>query len=733
MIMSNDKSYLETLDLQKPESFEDEIFVPVKSNLLKKAVIFSSILMILILAMLLILNQKTTVPDMTGWTTEQVEAWSEKNHKNIELISTFNNEIQSGYLVSQSIAAGEKIASKTPLIITISNGADPNETVMVPNLRQISVDEIKKWIEDNKLSNTVIRYENHGTIPDGQLIDYEFVDGSTSSFLRKNRLNIYVSSGEKGNSAVVTLPDFSGKNSAEAHNWGVKNGVTVTIKNVFNETVPRNNIISQSVLKDSKMKVTDVLIIEVSRGKEIVVPDFYAYTRQEANDLAGLLGLKVFFKYENADLKEEIVYNQSVSPLDSVDETEIVTLYISKKMTDQSVPDFIGLTEQEAKSLAQLMNVKIFIKNSTSSSEGIIKNQSHLKDEMVSENTIIYLEVDSDSTLLTVPDFSNMRKVDAEVIAENMGLKIIFNEFNATVASHNTVVGQSIKASEKVLKGATIKLDLIVNSGITVPNFENYTKNEVEIWAQKQNVTLKLLEMYSEEIPRGRLFGFTKKNKVLLKNEPLVVYYSLGRLNVPDFVGKSKEEVVQWMDDVNQKGASITVKFSLDYHSTKPRGAITFQSNYNDVVDLNKELTFHVSAVENHGVQVPVFKGLNVTALTSWCQQNGILYNLTDQYNDVYEKDIIFDQNYNNSYISKEGILNASRSLGKVYIPSFVGKTKEDVHSWINEANLKGADIQVIFSEQSSAEPKGTVILQSVVETYVKTKSTLEITLSNGH
>ena len=728
--MSGNQRYLDTLDMDKPESFEEEVFLPVKSSMKKKILLIGIILVFSFIILFMLFGQKKILPDMTGWPKEQIEVWAKKNHKNTELVTKYNSDTPNGYFISHNFKTGDKITSKELLIVNISNGADPDEVIKVPDLRQISVDEIKDWINKNQLINTSVRYESHSSVPKDQLIDYEFVDGSENNFLRKNRLNIYISSGENTGNAVVTLPDFVGKSKTDAINWAEKNGVTLTFTPVFNESSTRNTILKQSVPKDSKMKITDALEIEISRGKEIIVPDFHNFSRQEASELSALIGLKVFFKYALSDSEDETVFNQSTPYGQSVDETEIVTLHVGKKSTNLHIPDFTGLTEQEAKALAQLLNIKILIKNGSSASDGNIINQSQPVGTTISDSTIVYLEVDPESILLTVPNFTKMDRLDAEVMAKNLGLTPIYNEISATSSPHNTIIGQSVKDSEKVTKGTTIRLDVVVNSEVVVPDLSKFTKTEAEVWAQTNNITLKFVEMYHAKFNRGILFNPSKKNRLLLKDEPVIVYYSLGLLSVPDFVGKSKQEVLSWIDDVNQKGASVTTKFTLDYHSTKPRGSITFQSNYNENIALNKEISFHVSAVENQGVQVPDFTGLGVNNLISWCQQNGIVYNLTEQYSDKYVKDTLFDQNYTNAFLSKDSILSAIKSLGKVYVPSFVDKTKEDVLIWLNDINLKGGDIKVEFTEEGSAEFSGTIINQSLIEVFVNQKTLIQFTIS---
>lgn len=731
-MMSHENSFLDAIGAQKPESFEEEHFIPVKNVRIKKSLPVIIFLLFISLVVWLYINKKTELPDMTNWTEEQIHTWVDKYHENTQIEKTFNLDVPLGRYVSQSIKKGEKIPKETPLTIYVSSGPDPNESITFPDIRTLSLTQLKEWIEMNKLMNTTIKYETHSSLPKDQIIDYEFVDGSAQAFLRKNRLNIYVSNGQKDLQTVITLPDFKGKSVSEVQSWAEKNQVTVRINSVFDATATRNTVISQSIAKETKMNISDELVIDISRGKEIIVPDFQTFTRQEAQELATLLGLKVFFKYVDSESDEEIVIQQSDAPLTSVDETQIITLNLSKKLTRHTVPDFKGLSVQEAKELAQLLSIKVFVKHTSNQMEGKIISQSHDQNLLISEDTIVTLEIDPESIMVQVPDFYNMNRIDAEVLADNLGLKVTIKEHNGTTKPNNTVIGQNMKAKDRVAKGTVIILDVITNLGVKVPDLTTYSKNDAEIWAQKNGVTIKFYEKYSETYARGSLFDPSVKNKILLKNEQVVIYYSLGKLHVPDFMGKSKEDVLNWVDDVNLKGANITAKFNLDYSSTQTRGSITYQSHYNEVVPLDKLLTFNVSAVQNQGVQVPNFEGLTSTAFINWCQQNNILYNLTTRYSDSFAKDTVFGQSLTNTYLTKDSILKAYQSLGKVFIPDFTGKPKSEVTLWLNEVNAKGANIQVTYTTEVSTETKDTVTSQSLLETYVNLNSTLQITLSAG-
>lgn len=168
------------------------------------------------------------------------------------------------------------------------------------------------------------------------------------------------------------------------------------------------------------------------------------------------LASKVFFKYVDSESDEEIVIQQSDAPLTSVDETQIITLNLSKKLTRHTVPDFKGLSVQEAKELAQLLSIKVFVKHTSNQMEGKIISQSHDQNLLISEDTVRTLEIDPESIMVQVPDFYNMNRIDAEVLADNLGLKVTIKEHNGTTKPNNTVIGQNMKAKNRVAKGTVI-------------------------------------------------------------------------------------------------------------------------------------------------------------------------------------------------------------------------------------------------------------------------------------
>ena len=65
------------------------------------------------------------------------------------------------------------------LNFVISKGGDPDERIVVPDLKNMTKSKIQEWIDSNKLQKTKIMNAYNDEIEEGQVIDYSFtVSGS---------------------------------------------------------------------------------------------------------------------------------------------------------------------------------------------------------------------------------------------------------------------------------------------------------------------------------------------------------------------------------------------------------------------------------------------------------------------------------------------------------------------------------------------------------------------------
>lgn len=732
--MQEKKSFLEDLGSDKPESFQEETFVPAKRKVGHLAAAAVSALFVCFLILLFLQLGKTAVPDMTDWQLEEVQTWVLKEHENTVLDGVYTKETRKDKVISQDIKKGRKISKGTVLTVKYSLGADPEEAVKVPDLKGMKLSEIKTWITENQMAGVTIKNETSDVIPKDEVINYELIDGSNDLFLRKNRMVIYVSSGNEELNETVKMPDFYGKSKAEVLQWQKDNQMKVKVQELFNSDIEYGKIFYQNIKKDTKITRKDVVEVSISRGKAIKTPDFNGMSRNEASELAALYGMSVFFKLKVSTDTVDTVIDQNIPAGRKIDQKQILTLQIAKEDGKIIVPDFKGLTKEEAVSLAGLYGMKVFLENSDETGDqGIITTQSVAAGIKINEKQVVTLILKENDEQVITPDFKGMSKSEAEVLAKNAEIILSYRETESAKVANQSVISQDIKPKAGVKKGDEILLTIAVNSGIPAKDMRLLSLNDAKAWAMQKGITLNVIDCYSSDYAAGKLYRQDcKAGDFISSNKVLTVYRSLGLVMAENFIGKTKSDIIKWKDEVNQKGAGIKLKFISDTNTNKAKGTVTNQSILEELVGLNQEIQVWVSQTDN-GILIKNFEGLASEDMKLWCDTNSVPYIINECYSDTYDEGKLYGQNYSDTYLPKGEYLKINLSLGKLFVTDFTGKSKSEVLDWMKEVNKKKANIKIDFiSGYSSEIGKGKIMYQSVSDQAVDLNSKIVVMVSVG-
>ncbi|MFV0379746.1 MAG: PASTA domain-containing protein [Anaerorhabdus sp.] len=289
-----DKSFLNTLSKdaqeksnQKPKSFQEESF-QINSNFNNKKfnpkVIIATILTLIIafaLVWFMFLAPKITMPDFQGKTISDINNWlkqSKVSSSGIVVEREYNLEIDEDGVINQSIKAGKKIKKDTAITFTVSNGADPNELISIPDIMSMSKVELEAWKEDNKLTRTKINTVYSDDIAEGVVIDYKLSDIEENEFKRSSNLTINISKGVAPLKDVVVV-NYVGKTFEEFNSWASKNKLNIVKVEKYSDEVEAGLIISQSLKENEKLKEGETITVTVSQGAAVTIPNFTGYTK----------------------------------------------------------------------------------------------------------------------------------------------------------------------------------------------------------------------------------------------------------------------------------------------------------------------------------------------------------------------------------------------------------------------------------------------------------------------
>ena len=317
-------------DGKKPDSYKEEVRVKVekpKKQIDPKVFIITGVVVVVlgVLSYFLFFAPKIEMPNFLGQTKNDVAAWVKQQGittSGIVFKDEYNFDNDEDVILGQSIEAGKKIKNDAKITFTISKGADPDEKVSVPDIKNMTKSEIESWIKENKLTKAKITTTYNETVEKDKVISYEVKGVDEADFTRSSTMNISVSKGPQP-AGTVTVTDFKDKHYAEVESWAKTNKINLEKVEVYNDKVESGKVISQSVAANKTMKQNETLTITVSKGKGVKVPDIYKMNKEEIEAWAAKNGIvpTVTTKYSNSDshvLEANVKVGQTISASDDV-------------------------------------------------------------------------------------------------------------------------------------------------------------------------------------------------------------------------------------------------------------------------------------------------------------------------------------------------------------------------------------------------------------------------------
>ncbi|MCL2384129.1 MAG: PASTA domain-containing protein [Oscillospiraceae bacterium] len=341
----------------------------------------------------------------------------------------------------------------------------------------------------------------------------------------------------------VAVRDFVGTSIEEVRTWALQNRIELDIRQEFSLEEDENIIIAQDIEPNSRMSRGSILTITVSRGADpeelVVIPDFEEMTYAQIRAWIGnyrLLNTTIQFEF-NAEIER----NE----------------FIRAEFRDTAV---------EADNFRRRDRLVIYVS----------------RGEEVAERNI------------TVPDFVGTSRSEVESWANERGVIIAVQEAGSQTIMAEHVISQSIPAGERVARGDTVTIVVSLGRGVTIPNFNNITRDEATM-AGGGELAVTVRIRYHDTIPYGRLISQSvASGTVLFRDAAVEVIYSAGRPHIGALVGRSESEIPAYFFAFTAKGANITYEVHYVYSDT-PRGEIIYANIERTFVAINTHVWITVS------------------------------------------------------------------------------------------------------------------------------------------
>ncbi len=272
-------------------------------------------------------------PDLVGQSIESAENIAK--YLDISIVATEmrnSDSVAADSVMIQTPLSGTIIYTQTTLEVIVSKGPVKYSMPDVCFSYLTDAETVLKELEFR--INTI---EVSSDYAPGTVIEQEYEPNTLVDRLEKIDLNVSLGIEDMVIGEDTKAPKVEGMMYEDGRQKCLEyNLYLVQTSQVWSDTVPKGEIISQSVTKNTEMKTGDVIEVEVSKGiEQVQIPDVrIQYTEEEAIQIIedGKLSAKVVYESSESVI-EGYVISQDIEPQKYVDKNSEITIVVSTGAT----------------------------------------------------------------------------------------------------------------------------------------------------------------------------------------------------------------------------------------------------------------------------------------------------------------------------------------------------------------------------------------------------------------
>ena len=486
----------EKSDFVEPHEIAGSQFSPTgrKSLLLVYSLIAIVVIAALVIGLIWYFNRGAEMIDLTDWTISDAELWARNNDVKLQTEPSYNDQFDVDKIFAQSVAKGETVSRGSFVKVSVSLGHDLTVELPLPDLMTMTKTDIDAWAAENFMTKVRITTEFSDTVPSGQVISFTINDNTVVDKVKRSTpIYVIISKGQEDPAALlITVPNFKEKTVAQSIEFANENGIILTVNESYDDYAPAGSIISQSVKAEEKVARGSEIILVVSKGKKILVPDFSKLSRQQAAAVVSQLGIPstTTEKYSSRSMGAFISQSISAGTIYQTGAILELTYSLGNKIV---LASFVGQTRDAVELWAKGLNEQgaaITIKTTytlSNSPQGQIIYQDP-SNTLLSTVATVNITV-SLGKVIFMPQFVAAEGSGYDLaITREMAMQLceerkiipIFVAENNPARLPGEVWYQSIAAGQEVTENTTVTLKYNpANVTIAVPNFVGMTQAEI--------------------------------------------------------------------------------------------------------------------------------------------------------------------------------------------------------------------------------------------------------------
>lgn len=290
-------------------------------------------------------QEQVEIPDFTNKSIIYAQSWLEKNGFKVKIEYEFSSNTLKDNVIKQSNKNESLNPKENEITLTVSKGKE----MIVPDISNMSTDEINNWIMENELKVSYKEVYNDD-VNMGDVIASSKEKGDSISSGEAIEITI-----SKGNLKMIDITDID-----DFINWAKENNIDYEINYEYSSTIKKDDIIKSSHKTGDDIKIDDTVIITISKGKDITIPNFVGKNKTEIQNSCTNLNISCTFKYGSKTEKtaKDIAVSQSKKSGTTVAEGTNIVITLSSGIIEKvNVPDFSGQSKSNITSTCKSIGV----------------------------------------------------------------------------------------------------------------------------------------------------------------------------------------------------------------------------------------------------------------------------------------------------------------------------------------------------------------------------------------
>lgn len=439
---------------------------PPKTKSLLWLWVLLGVFLVLVVAVVVTLgvlrNNGVDVPDLRGMTV--AEAVRVLEGVGLELgEATYSPDapagVIEGQIIGQEPTAGKEVEKGSAVSVVVAGEAEA-ETVEVPDVVGLMLQEATQRLGEAGLKVSHVEVEagvDVGTVVDQSLLAGSTVDAGTV-------VTLMVSAGM----AETLVPNVIGMTRDEATDVLEEAGYDVQTQDTFDDKASAGIVIGQDPRGGVAAEPGTIVAIVVSAGKnpEVAVPDVVGMSEADAAKALGDAGLQAVPTSAYSDTAPVgRVIGQDPGAGTTVLTGTAVSITVSegpRPAETATVPDVIGKTETEAKSILEVAGYLVAVARHYSDSilADAVAAQAPVGGSITAPGITVGILVSDGprpvDQFVVVPDLRGLTLEEATAALEELGLEVASFEFHSSLAPRGQVFAQLPGPDSNVALGSPV-------------------------------------------------------------------------------------------------------------------------------------------------------------------------------------------------------------------------------------------------------------------------------------